>query len=136
MELVMGSKPLGAYIRTLRRHMKPRVSQKKLAELADTTNNTIWRIEAGEQEPQEMLPAILTVIGGRIKDVARLRKQDANIELALDLAKEAITEQQLLDWANTDKRRMQLLTRIKAMSDDDPDLRAQIDGYLDRHQGH
>lgn len=135
METAMASKSLGAYIRALRRHMRPKVSQKKLAELADTTNNTIWRIEAGEQEPQEMLPDILTIIGGRIKDVAQLRKRDGDTALALRLAEEAITERQLLDWACTDEKRLRLLHRIREMSADDPNLRAQIDGYLDRHQG-
>jgi DNA-binding XRE family transcriptional regulator len=136
MEGTMGTKPLGAYIRVLRRHLRPRVSQRKLAETVETSNNTIYRIEAGVQEPQEVLAAILSAIGGRIEDVPKLKAPDASIDLAERLAAEAITERALLEWAKTDKQRMQLLNRIKEMSDDDPELRSRIDGYLDRLQGH
>lgn len=134
MEGTMRSKPLGAYIRALRRHIRPKVSQKKLAEMVETSNNTIYRIEAGVQEPQEFLAAILTAVGGRIKDVPKLQAPDASVDLAEKLAAEAITERALLDWATTDEKRMRLLHRIREMSDDDPELRSRIDGYLDRSQ--
>lgn len=135
MEAIMRSKPLGAYIRALREHIRPKMTQIKLAEKAHTSGNTINRIEAGTQEPQESLPAILTVVGGRIQDVLLLQAPDATTKLAKELAAQAITERELLEWAKTDERRMQLLLRIREMSVSDPDLRAQIDGYLDRHQG-
>lgn len=135
MESAMGNAALGLYIRVLRQHLRPRVTQKQLAELVGTTGNTIYRIEAGTQEPQEFLAAILTVLGGRIKDVDRLRKEDADTRLAERLAQQAITERLLLDWASTDDRRMKLLLRIREMSDDDPDLRSRLDGYLDQLQG-
>lgn len=132
----MGSKPLGAYIRALRQHMRPKTSQRRLAEIVETTNNTIYRIEAGVQEPQEFLAAILTAIGGRVKDIPRLLADGASVGLAKELAEQAITERDLLEWATTDENRMKLLRRIRAMSDDDPDLRSRIDGYLDKLQDH
>lgn len=134
MEATMGSKPLGAYIRALRQHMRPKVSQKRLADIVGAAGNTIYRIEAGMQEPQEYLASILTAIGGRIKDVPRLQSQEADVDLALRLAGEAITERVLLDWANTDERRLRFLHRIREMSSDDPELQARLDGYLDRLQ--
>ena len=132
----VGSEPLGAYIRALRTRKRPKMSQKKLAGLAKTTSNTIWRIEAGVQEPQESLAAILTAVGGRIKDIPKLLADDASIDLARELAEQAIIERDLLDWADADENRAKLLRRIRAMSADDPDLRSRIDGYLDKLQDH
>lgn len=137
MELtIMGNEALGAYIRVLRQNTQPKMTQKKLAELIGTTNNTIYRIEAGIQEPQEFLAALLTTLGGRIADIYRLRSDGASVDLAEQLAEQAITERVLLDWAHTDERRMRLLQRIRDMSSDDPDLRARLEGYLDQLQAH
>lgn len=135
MELAMGNVALGTYIRVLRQHLRPKVTQRTLAEMVGSTGNTISRIEIGAQEPQEVLAAILTAVGGRIADVHKLREDSANTRLAEQLAQQAITERMLLDWASTDNRRMDLLLRIRAMSDDDPDLRSRLDGYLDQLQG-
>jgi DNA-binding XRE family transcriptional regulator len=134
METAMGSKPLGAYIRALRQHMRPKVTQKRLADIVGAASNTIYRIEAGMQEPQEYLASILTAIGGRIKDVSKLQSTEASVDLAMRLADEAVTERQLLDWANTDEKRRRLLHRIREMSSDDPELQARLEGYLDRLQ--
>lgn len=59
-------KAVGAYLRALRESQG--LSQGKLAEMVGVAGNTIWRIEAGKQEPRaDALAAILTAVHGRIE---------------------------------------------------------------------
>jgi transcriptional regulator with XRE-family HTH domain len=129
MEMTMGLEAFGAYVKALRTQHK--MSQGRLAELVGVAGNTIYRIEAGRQEPQtEQLAALLTILGGRIKDVRELLGAGATAAKASELAQQALTEQSLLAMANTDPKRAALLKRIAAMSDD-PVLTARIEAYLD-----
>lgn len=129
MEMTMGLDAFGAYVKALRAQHK--MSQGRLAELVGVAGNTIYRIEAGRQEPQtEQLASLLTVLGGRIKDVQELLSVGATKAKAKELAQEALTEQSLLAMANTDPKRAALLRRIAELSDD-PVLIARISAYLD-----
>lgn len=61
----------GAYLKALR--TKTGLSQGKLAELIGVAGNTIWRIEAGKQEPGGgQLAALLTTLHGRVEDFQAL----------------------------------------------------------------
>lgn len=129
MELVMGLDAFGAYVKALRAEHK--MSQGGLAELVGVAGNTIYRIEAGRQEPQtEQLAALLTILGGRIKDVRELLQIGATAARAHELARDALTEQSLLTLANTDPKRAALIRRIAELSDD-PVLTARLEAYLD-----
>lgn len=129
METMMGLEAFGAYVKALRTEHK--MSQGRLAELVGVAGNTIYRIEAGRQEPQtEQLAALLTILGGRIRDVRELLQVGATTTKAHELAQDALTEQTLLALANTDPKRAALLKRIAAISDD-PVLIARIESYLD-----
>jgi transcriptional regulator with XRE-family HTH domain len=129
MEMTMGLEAFGAYVKALRKQHK--MSQGQLAEQVGVAGNTIYRIEAGRQEPQtEQLAALLTVLGGRIRDVRELLGAGATVAKADKLAQEALTEQSLLAMANTDPKRAALLKRIAELSDD-PVLTARIEAYLD-----
>jgi transcriptional regulator with XRE-family HTH domain len=129
MEMTMGLEAFGAYVKALRTQHK--MSQGKLAELVGVAGNTIYRIEAGRQEPQtEQLAALLTILGGRIRDVRELLQTGATATKARKLAQDALTEQSLLAMANTDPKRAALLKRIAELSDD-PSLTERIESYLD-----
>lgn len=129
MEMTMGLDAFGTYVKALRAQHK--MSQGRLADLVGVAGNTIYRIEAGRQEPQtEQLAALLTILGGRIKDVRELLRTGATKAKAKELAQEALTEQSLLALANTDPKRAALLRRIAALSDD-PTLTERIESYLD-----
>jgi transcriptional regulator with XRE-family HTH domain len=129
MEMTMGLDAFGAYVKALRKQHK--MSQGQLAELVGVAGNTIYRIEAGRQEPQtEQLAALLTTLGGRIKDVRELLSTGATVDRADTLAQEALTEQTLLAMANTDPKRAALLKRIAELSDDPVQI-ARIEAYLD-----
>lgn len=61
----------GAYLRELRKQQG--FSQTKLAEMVGVTNNTIWRIEKGTQEPQAaLIVALLAVLRGSAAHVHAL----------------------------------------------------------------
>lgn len=129
MEMTMGLDAFGAYVKALRAQHD--MSQGRLAELVGVAGNTIWRIEAGRQEPQtEQLAALLTILGGRIKDVRELLGVGGTKAKAKELAQEALTERSLLAMANTDPKRAALLRRIAELSDD-PLVIARINAYLD-----
>lgn len=124
---------VGAYLRALRSQQG--LSQGKLAELVGVAGNTIWRIEAGDQEPRAgQLAALLTALHGRIEDIQNLITDNA--ATAADgeaLAGHILTLKErdaLLTMANTDEKRARLLRRI-AQFTEDPELRARIEGYLD-----
>lgn len=124
---------VGAYLRTLRSQQG--LSQGKLAELVGVSGNTIWRIEAGEQEPRaSQLAALLTVLRGRIEDVQRLISDSlATVMQGEELASDAILRverDRILALADTDEKRARLLRRIAELTEN-PELRARIEGYLD-----
>lgn len=125
---------VGVYLRALRARQK--LTQGKLAELVGVTGNTIWRIEAGEQEPKiALLAAILTTLRGRIEDIQQLvNDKEATPHEAEQLADQALVIHDqtaaLLKLANTDEKRRALLLRIAELTDD-PILAARIEGYLD-----
>lgn len=121
---------VGAYIRALRQEQE--LTQVRLAELVGVSNNTIWRIEAGQQEPKgNQLAAILTIIKGRIDHVYELlsnalaTKADGEAK-----AKQHLTTESVLALADTDEKRIRLLKRIMVLSDD-PKLHQRIEDYLD-----
>lgn len=71
---------VGSYIQTLRD--KQSVSRARMAEDIGTTENTLWRIESGRQEPGvSLLARILQYVQGSIEDVFRLAaRADATVE--------------------------------------------------------
>lgn len=121
---------VGAYIRTLR--LQQKLTQTKLAELVGVSNNTIWRIEAGQQEPGgSQLAAILTIIRGRIDHVYELLSNTfATKADGEKKAKQQLTAESVLALADTDPKRIALLKRIMILADD-PKLRQRILDYLD-----
>lgn len=128
MELPMGLPDLGAYLRALRKHQG--WTQAKVADLVGVAGNTIYRIEAGRQEPETtQLAALLTVLGGRISDVQKLLTGKLGSATPHDLAREAISEQALLTLLDTDPKRANLLRQIAKLTDD-PRLRQRIEDYL------
>lgn len=128
MVMVMGLEAFGAYIRALRERRK--LTQAKLGGLIGVTGNTVYRIEKGRQEPETtQLAALLTALGGRIKDVQRLLSGTASKADADQLADEALTEEQLLAMIDTDPKRRAILQQIVELSDD-PVLVARIEDYL------
>ena len=123
----------GAYLRALRTHQG--LSQGKLAELVGVSGNTIWRIEAGDQEPRaSQLAALLTTLRGRIEDIQELiSSTTATAADGEALAERMLTQAEsnsLLALANTDDKRARLLRRIAKLTEN-PDLRSRIEGYLD-----
>lgn len=128
MVVVMGLEAFGAYIRTLR--TKRGLTQGKLGSLIGVAGNTVYRIEAGRQEPETtQLASLLTTLGGRIKDVQRLLSGAATAADVEQLADEALTEQKILEMADTDPKRRAILVQIATLSDD-PALIARIEDYL------
>ncbi len=127
----------GAYFRALREYQQ--LTQSRLAELVGVTGNTIWRIEAGAQEPRgELATALLTVLRGRIEDLQALISDvnataDDGRARARGLLSQADRDSVLLS-ASTDVRRAALLRRIARLTED-PELRARIEGYLDAFEG-
>jgi transcriptional regulator with XRE-family HTH domain len=124
---------VGAYLRALRSHQG--LSQGKLAELVGVAGNTIWRIEAGEQEPRAgQLAALLTALHGRIEDIQRLITDSAATAAdGEELAGRILTlaeRDSILALADTDEKRARLLRRIAQLTEN-PELRARIEGYLD-----
>jgi transcriptional regulator with XRE-family HTH domain len=129
----MNMEATGAYLRVLR--TRQHLSQGKLAELVGVTGNTIWRIEAGDQEPKAaQLAALLTTLHGRIEDIQKLiSDKAATIRDAERLADEALSARErasLLALVDTDEKRRSLLLRIAQLTDD-PILAARLEGYLD-----
>lgn len=123
----------GAYLRALRTHQG--LSQGKLAELVGVSGNTIWRIEAGDQEPRAgQLAALLTTLRGRIEDIQELiSSTTATAADGEALAERMLTQTEsnaLLALANTDDKRAKILRRIAKLTEN-PDLRSRIEGYLD-----
>lgn len=126
----MGSPALGTYFKILRERRG--LSQAKLAKDTHVTPNTIYRIEAGTQEPRApLLAALLVILGGRAKDVHELIARGATVARAVALADEAdAATAALLAQANTDPKRAALLRRIAVLTND-PVQRARIEDYLD-----
>ena len=123
----------GAYLRALRTHQG--LSQGKLAELVGVSGNTIWRIEAGDQEPRAgQLAALLTTLRGRIEDIQELiSSATATAADGEALASQVLTQAErdaVFARANTDDKRATLLRRIAKLTEN-PDLRSRIEGYLD-----
>ncbi len=128
--MIMSLAAFGAYIKALREKQQG-LTQGKLGELVGVAGNTVYRIEAGRQEPETtQLAALLTILGGRIKDVRKLLSGEATKADAKRLADEALDEQKLLALADTDPKRRALLYKIAELSDD-PDLITRIEDYLD-----
>lgn len=128
MMITMGLEAFGAYIRALRK--KRNMTQAKLGSLVGVTGNTVYRIEKGRQEPETtQLAALLTTLGGRIRDVQILLSGAASRTDVDQLADEALTEEKLLVMANTDPKRRAILLKIATLSDD-PVLIARIEDYL------
>lgn len=128
METIMELGALGVYVKALRERRG--MSQEQLANAVEVTTNTIWRVEAGRQEPRtSLLSALLAVLRGRARDVQELLKAGATAERARALADEAITESAILAAADTDPKRRALLQRIAELSED-PDLTQRIEDYL------
>lgn len=123
---------VGAYLRALRAQQG--ISQGRLTELVGVAGNTIWRIEAGDQEPRAgQFAAILTALHGRIEDIQRLITDTA----ATPADGEALaghvlgrSGDSLIALADSDERRIRLLKRIAQLTEN-PELRARIEGYLD-----
>lgn len=123
----------GAYLRALRTHQG--LSQGKLTELVGVSGNTIWRIEAGDQEPRAgQLAALLTTLRGRIEDIQELiSSATATAADGEALASQVLTQAErdaVFARANTDDKRATLLRRIAKLTEN-PDLRSRIEGYLD-----
>lgn len=128
MEMPMGLADLGAYLRALRKHWG--WTQGKVAEMVGVAGNTIYRIEAGRQEPETtQLAALLTVLGGRIRDVQRLLSGNLGDVTPQSLADEALNEQSFLAMFDTDPKRLELLKQIARLTDD-PHLRQRIEDYI------
>lgn len=128
MVVVMGLEAFGAYIKALRKRRK--LTQAKLGGMIGVAGNTVYRIESGRQEPETtQLAALLTTLGGRIKDVQRLLSGAASKADADRLATEALTEEKLLAMIDTDPKRRVILQQIAELSDD-PVLVARIEDYL------
>lgn len=67
-------KAAAAYLWRLRERQK--ISRAKLANLVSTTENTIWRVETGKQEPGgRLLVSLVTVLQANWQDVVDLVDQ-------------------------------------------------------------
>lgn len=123
---------VGSYMRVLREHQG--LSQAGLAERVGVTGNTIYRIEAGRQEPRgKQLAALLNALCGRTEDFEYLRDKATTAAEGQELALRILSEQErdaVLVIANTDPKRAALLRRIARLTSSD-ELRARIEGYLD-----
>lgn len=128
---------VGAYLRSLRAQQG--LSQDGLATIVGVAGNTIWKIEAGKQEPRAgLLAAILTAVRGRIEDVHQLITDSGATEATGEaLAGRVLTIRErdsILALADTDEKRARLLRRIAQLTGD-PELRSRIEGYLDGLEG-
>lgn len=105
----------GAYLRALR--VGRGFTQAEIAEAVNTTVNTIWRIEAGQQEPKAVLIVrLLASLGGRAEDLANLMANPNADELeAQKAAAESIRAAAL--QATPEERRV-LAERLRQLADD------------------
>jgi transcriptional regulator with XRE-family HTH domain len=112
---VMNMIATGAYLRALREAQG--LSQGRLAELVRVTVNTIWRVEAGQQEPKTTLIVnLLAALSGRAEDLALLLN-DPNATAADAYA---VAERSLRHAAThaTPEQRQAVAARLRAMADD------------------
>lgn len=74
----MGMEAMGSYIQALR----GKISRARMADDIGTTENTLWRIESGKQEPGlDLLVRIMNYVNGSLDDAIRLAtKPDATAE--------------------------------------------------------
>lgn len=128
---VMNMRAAGAYLKKLREAQKG-LTQSKLGELVGVSGNTIYRIEAGRQEPEgRQLAFLLTLLHGQIEHFQQLlTNTSATPEEAYVLADKALSIQILLRLANSDEKRRRLLLKVAQLTDD-PVLAGRIEGYLD-----
>lgn len=103
----------GAYLRALREAQG--LSQARVAELVRVTVNTIWRIEAGQQEPKTTLIVnLLAVLKGRAEDLAKLINDASADDAAAQRAAQAslrLTAEQA-----TPEERRAVAERLRAMA--------------------
>ncbi len=120
----------GAYLQTLREGMK--LSRAKLAEQLGTTENTLWRIEAGRQEPGgALLFGLIKQLRGAYDDVARLLEHDVPLAEAQALARQRVAEPPAPRLTPSEQRLLEALQR----NDIDPDALAEIVATLRRRAG-
>lgn len=76
----MGMEAVGSYLQALRD--KRHISRARMADDIGTTENTLWRIESGRQEPGlSLLARMVVYVQGSIDEVVRLASRtDAGIE--------------------------------------------------------
>ncbi len=125
---------VGAYLQTLRKAHG--FSRAEVAHQVGTHESQIVRIESGEQDSRgSLLFALIRALKGSPEDVDFLiLDKRATKENAESLAKQRLSvqaqEDALIEAADTDEKRAELLRRIAEMTTD-PILRARIEGYLD-----
>lgn len=109
---------VGAYLRALRENQG--LSQGKLAEMVGVAGNTIWRIEAGKQEPRaDALAAILTAVHGRIEHIQELISSDvATLIDGERLAQERLVELQKIPPSELDR----IMSDLRSEAERDPSL--------------
>jgi DNA-binding XRE family transcriptional regulator len=86
----MGMTSVGAYFRTLRE--KQGITRAWVAEQAETTETSLYRIESGKQTPGlELMLGIIHVLRGSVGDVRDLlRDEDAKEERGRKLAEQRL----------------------------------------------
>lgn len=109
---------VGSYIQTLRD--KQSVSRARMAEEIGTTENTLWRIESGRQEPGiSLLARILQYVQGSLQEVTNLAaKADATAEDGRRAAERStlqpiqLTSEQVSQIASLDPETREAVFRI------------------------
>jgi transcriptional regulator with XRE-family HTH domain len=129
----MGMTSVAAYLRVLREQRG--LSREKLAEMIDTSGNTIWRIEDGRQEPGgALLLNLIAAVRGSYEDVRRLLAEDnggeaAGRELAeLRVSRAEFAKIEELRTVLGNERLAEFVARLSA----EPDLLDAIDRLMGR----
>lgn len=111
---------VGAYLQE--RRNAAGLTQEEVARRLGVVAKTVSDWEAGRYSPGfDLMARLLQLIGGSIEEATRL---------LLGGDSTAPTKESVLALANTDPKRIALLKRIMALSDD-PKLRQRIEDYLD-----
>lgn len=105
----------GAYLKTLRKAQG--MTQEGLAAAIGTTGNTIYRIEAGRQEPlMEQIVNLLATLKGHAEDMAKLINNDkATREDGHTTARDRL---QVIASQATPEQRKVIADRLRRMADD------------------
>lgn len=124
---------VGIYLRTLREAHQ--LSRAAVAAQIGTHESQLVRIEAGEQDSRgSLLLAFVAAVKGRAEDIQKLLlDKDVTVEDGRRLASGVLAHDErdsILSLADTDEKRFRLLRRIAQLTEN-PELRAQIEGYLD-----